>query len=256
MSNISYSAIKTILFYEVKDYFKEFQFNIIAPLINTFLFVLILSTLNNYYNINIGINNSYIDFLIPGIVIMVVIQSSFNHLSEVIISMKQTGSFNDYLMSPISRIEIFISFLLSSIFVSIIIGLINLFVLSFFTDYNKVNYLILFYYLILTIIIFSSIGALTGFLSFTWDVQSTISNFFIVPISFFSGTFFDISSIHESWKFIFLYNPFYYLVSGFRSAFIDNSNSNLFIESMLIFIVLIFLISTLYIFNKGFKVIN
>jgi len=256
MGNISYSAIKTIFFYEVKDFFKEFQFNIIGPLINTFLFVLILLTLDNYYNINIGLKNSYINFLIPGIVMMAVIQTSFNHLSEVIISMKQIGSFNEYLISPISRIEIFISFLLSSIFVCIFLGLINLLALSFFTDYNKINYFILFYYLILTIIIFSSIGALTGFLSYTWDVQSTISNFFIVPISFFSGTFFDINSIHESWKFIFLYNPFYYLVNGFRSAFIETSNSNLFIESMLIIIVSIFFLSTLYIFNKGYKVIN
>ena len=101
MSNISYSAIKTILVYEIKDYFKEFQFNIVAPLINTLLFVFILSTIQNYYSFDIK-ESSYISFLVPGIVMMVVIQSSFNHLSEVIISMKQIGSFNDYLFSPIS----------------------------------------------------------------------------------------------------------------------------------------------------------
>ena len=193
MSNISYSAIKTILTYEIKYFIKEFQFNIIAPLINTLLFVCILTTIENYYNLNTQ-ESSYINFLVPGIVIMVIMQTSFNHLSEVIISMKQTGSFNDYLMSPITRMEICISFISSSVLVCIIVGLINLLTLSYFTNFDQINYIDLFYYLFLTIIIFSSVGALTGFLSFTWDIQSSISNFFIVPISFFSGTFFPINA--------------------------------------------------------------
>ena len=254
MSNISYSAIKTILIYEIKDFIKEFQFNIIAPLINTLLFVCILSTIENYYNLNTQ-KNSYINFLVPGIVMMVIIQTSYNHLSEVIISMKQTGSFNDYLMSPITRIEIFISFIFSSVFVSIIVGLINLLALSYFTNFDYINYINLFYYLVLTIIIFSSLGALTGFLSFTWDVQSSVSNFFIIPISFFSGTFFPINFLSEKWQFIYRYNPFYYLVHGFRSAFDDKINISLFNEIYILTIVSIFFLSALYIFQKGYKVI-
>ena len=97
MSNISYFAIKTIFIYEVKDFFKEFQFNIVAPLINTLLFVIILSTIESYYSIPSD-GSSYLNFLVPGIIIMVVMQASFNHLSEVIIAMKQIGSFNDYLI--------------------------------------------------------------------------------------------------------------------------------------------------------------
>ena len=157
MSNISYSAIKTIIIFEIRDFFKEFQFNIIAPLISTLLFVFILSTIQNYYSIKIN-ENSYMNFLVPGVVMMVVIQTSFNHLSEILISMKQIGSFNDYLISPISRIEIFISFILSSIFVCLIVGIINLLILTFFTNFDEVNYFNLFYYLVLTIIIFSSLG--------------------------------------------------------------------------------------------------
>ena len=254
MSNISYSAIKTILIYEIKDFIKEFQFNIIAPLINTLLFVCILSTIENYYNINTQ-ESSYINFLVPGIIMMVIIQTSFNHLSEVIISMKQTGSFNDYLMSPITRIELCISFIFSSVFVCIIVGFINLLFLSYFTNFDQINYINLFYYLVLTIIIFSSLGALTGFLSFTWDIQSSVSNFFIVPISFFSGTFFPINSLSEKWQFIYRYNPFYYLVHGFRGAFNDKINLSFFNEIYILTIVFIVFLSALYIFQKGYKVI-
>ena len=150
MSNISYFAIKTIFIYEVKDFFKEFQFNIVAPLINTLLFVIILSTIESYYAIP-SEGGSYLNFLVPGIIMMVVMQASFNHLSEVIIAMKQIGSFNDYLMSPISRIEIFFSFILSSLVVCVFIGIINLIVLSNFTDFQNINFFRLFYYLIISL---------------------------------------------------------------------------------------------------------
>ena len=254
MGNISYFAIKTILIYEVKDFFKEFQFNIVAPLINTLLFVIILSTIDNYYSIP-SEGGSYLNFLVPGIIMMVVIQASFNHLSEVIIAMKQIGSFNDYLMSPISRIEIFFSFILSSLVVCVFIGMINLIVLLNFTDFQNINYFRLFYYLIIAIIIFSSIGAVTGFLSFTWDTQSTVSNFFIVPVSLLSGTFFSIDSLDNQWKKIFEYNPFYHLVSGFRGSFFESNilytNTDIITAMITIFIFLL----SLFIFNKGYKVI-
>ena len=255
MSNISYFAIKTIFIYEVKDFFKEFQFNIVAPLINTLLFVLILSTIESYYTFH-SEGDSYLNFLVPGIIMMVVIQASFNHLSEVIISMKQIGSFNDYLMSPISRIEIFVSLILSSLFVCVFIGIINLILLAMFTNFQDINYFRLFYYLILSIIIFSSIGAVTGFLSFTWDVQSTVSILVIVPISLLSGTFFSIDSLTSKWKIVFEYNPFYYLVSGFRGAFLENNILITNADILTTMITILILLISLFIFNKGYKVIN
>ena len=96
---------------------------------------------------------------------------------------------------------------------------------------------------------------MTGFLAYTWDIQSTVSNFVIVPISFFSGTFFPINSLNEKWQFIFKYNPFYYFVHGFRGAFIDDIKINLFNQIYILIIVCIFFLSALYIFQKGYKVI-
>ena len=253
-SNFSYLAIKTIIFHEIKDFFIEFQFNIIAPLINTILFVFIISTINTHYSFSVN-EDSYINFFVPGMIIIVVIQTSFNHLSEVIISMKQSGSFNDYLTSPISRIELFLSFLFSSIIVCTVVGLVNLIVLSFFTDFQYFKYFNLFYYLIVSVIIFSSFGAIIGFLSFTWDVQSSISSFFIVPVAFLSGTFFSIESIDENWHFLLKYNPFYHLVNGFRSSFVEGYDIT-FINDIFILMVLLFsILFSIFIFKKGYKVI-
>ena len=255
MSNFSYFAFKTIIFTEIKTYLKQFQFNIIAPLINTLLFVFIFSAISKYY-ISENKSVTYIDFLIPGVLMTVVFQSGFNHLSEVIISMKQCGSFNDYLVSPISRVEIFISFLTSSIFLCIIVGIVNLIALSYFLDFSKINLLNSLYYLILAIIAFSSLGAMVGFLSYTWDSQSLVSTFFIVPLGFFSGSFFSIDALNNNLKFIFEYNPLYYLVMGFRSSFTEidyiTFENHIFI---ILFVFTIFFLS-LFVFKKGYGVIN
>lgn len=255
MSNISYSAIITIIFYEIKNFFKEYQFNVLAPLVNTLLFILILSTIYNYYSFD-QTENSYIYFLVPGVIMAVVMQTSFSHMSEVIISMKQIGSFNDLLVSPISRIEIYFSFIFSSVIVCLFIAIFNTLIISIFLENIKINFLFFFYYLIIGIIIFSSFGAVTGFLSNNWDTQSSISNFFIMPISFFSSNFFSISALDDNFKFLFLYNPFYYLVNGFRNSFYNDFEKT-FSSSIYIEIVcLITLIISLYIFKKGYKVIN
>ena len=255
MSNFSYFAIKTIIFREIKNFFNEFQYNIIAPLINTLLLVFILSTINNLYNVGF-LKDSYMFFLIPGIIMTVVMQTSFSHLSQVIISMKQIGSFDDYLISPISREEIFLSFLISSIFVCLIVALINIFFLSFFIVFEKIFYFNLIYYLILGILIFSSIGAIIGFLSSTWDFQSSISSFFIIPASFFSGTFFSINSLDPKYKFLLEYNPLYYLVSGFRNAFIQNYQINFYNEMYILILSILIFIIALFIFKKGYGVIS
>jgi ABC-2 type transport system permease protein len=112
------------------------------------------------------------------------------------------------------------------------------------------------YYLIISILIFSSIGATIGFLSFTWDAQSSISNFFIIPITFLSGTFFSIESIDEKFKFLLSYNPFYYIVNGFRSSFIKGYDVYLINDIYIFFVLIFFLFFSFFVFKKGYKVIN
>ncbi|MBO6467629.1 MAG: ABC transporter permease, partial [Pelagibacteraceae bacterium] len=233
MSNLSYYAINTIFFQKIREFFSEFQSTIISPLVSTIIFVVILSTVRNYYSLDE--KGNYLNFVVPGIIIMTVMQVSYQNISESLIFMKQIGSFNDYLMSPMSRTEILISLLIASIFIGLFTGLVNIIVLTFFVKFYSFNFLMIFYYLFLTSLIFSSIGSIIGFLFFTWDIQSSISNFIVVPISFLSGTFFSIHAIDPKWMFLFKINPFYYLVNKFRLSFYDEYYINIKEESFLFF---------------------
>ena len=253
MSNVSYYAMKTISFQKIKEFFSEFQYTIIAPLVSTIIFVIILSTISNYYSLNEEEN--YLNFVVPGIVIMVVMQVTYQNISESLIFMKQIGSFNDYLMSPISRIEILFSLLTASIFIGIFTGLVNIVVLTIFVKFYSFNFYIIIYYLFLTSLIFSSIGSIIGFLFFTWDIQSSVSNFIIVPISLLSGTFFSIHAINPKWIFLFKINPFYYLIKKFRESFYEDYGINISEELFLVFFSLFFLIISIFIYKKGCRTI-
>jgi len=255
MSSFSIYAIITIIKFRIKEYFSEYHYSIIAPLINTILFVIIFSTIDSYYALKMN-EQSFIEFLIPGLILMTVVQESYDNSSVTLVNMKQIGSFNDFLTAPISRIEIFLSFVISSIIIGVFLGFINYLVLSLFINLEIIQIKYFLYYLTIAIIFFSSLGCLIGFLSYTWDTQSTISNFFVTPINLLSGTFFSINVLPDSLKFLFVYNPYYYIVNNFRSSFYNRFEFDFYINISVFCFVLISLFFTAFIFFKGFKVIK
>ena len=187
----NFFAISTIVKFRIREFLYEYNYSILAPLISNLLFVIIFSTIDRYYSLSLE-NITFIEFLVPGLIIMTVAQESFNNPSISIINSKQIGSFDDFLLAPLSRIEIFLAYIFSQIFIGLILGFINFIILSFFISFNYFSIYNFIYYLTLTIITFSSIGSVVGFLAYRWDTQSTVSNFLISPINFLSGTFFQL----------------------------------------------------------------
>tara|TARA_Y100001970_G_scaffold271515_1_gene367030 strand:+ start:768 stop:1529 length:762 start_codon:yes stop_codon:yes gene_type:complete len=252
---VNYFAIYTIVNFRLREFFFEYHYSILAPIINNLIFIIVFSTIDKFYNFTLN-EISFIEFLVPGLIMMIVAQESFDNTSVSIINCKQVGSFDDFLYAPISRFELFLSYIFSQILIGLFIGIINLIILSFFIDFHFFSFFLFIYYLILVILFFSSIGLIVGFLSYTWDSQSTVSNFFVVPINFLSGTFFSINSLPENFKFFLMYNPYYHIITFFRDSFYGYYKFDFLINTFLfIFVVSIFLFGA-FIFCKGYKVIK
>ena len=252
---ISHSAIYTIIAFRLREFFSEYQYSLLAPITTNILFILVFLTIESYYSLSID-SNSFVKFIAPGLIIMIVAQESYDNPSVTLVNMKQIGSLDDWLLAPISRIEILISLLINSIIIGFIIAICNLIIFSFLIDIKIINYLFFCYYLLIFIIFFSCLGCFVGILFNTWDTQSTFSNFFVTPLNFLSGTFFSITYLPENLKFILYYNPYYYVVKFFRSCFEDGfvfkSEQNIYILS---FIFVSFII-TAYVYFKGYSIIK
>ncbi len=252
---INYYAIFSIVKFRIREFLSEYHYSILGPLISNLLFVIVFSTIDRFYSLSLD-NISFIEFLVPGLIIMIVAQESFDNPSVSIINSKQIGAFDDFLLSPLLRIEIFIAYIFSQILIGFILAIINFVILSYFISFKFFSFFSFLYYLSLVIICFSSIGSVVGFLSYRWDTQSTVSNFFISPINFLSGTFFSINSLEDNLKVILLYNPYYYIIKYFRESFYITSDVNYFINTLVFIFVLIIFTTSGFIFYKGYNVIK
>ena len=252
---LNFFAIFTIVKFRFREFTSDYHYSILAPLTSNILFVIIFSTIDRYYSLS-NEDLSFMQFLIPGLIIMVVAQESFDNPSISIVNSKQIGSFDDFLMAPLSRVEIFIAYLISQIFIGLFLGIINFIILSFFISYNYFSLISFVYYLALVIIFFSSLGSLIGFLAYKWDTISTFSNFFVSPINFLSGTFFSISALPDEFKYILLYNPYYYLITYFRNSFYIDAKVNYYVNTLIFIFVFSSFLITAYVFYRGYKVIK
>jgi len=247
--------MSTLILMKLKIFIKEYPYTIIAPLISSLIFIIILKTISEFYNLKTS-NTDYISFIVPGIIMMIVIQETFSNISETMIHMKQEGTFKDILMSPISRVEIAISYIIAILIIGIIIAIINLIVINIFFEIQLFSLWRFIFYLSLTSVFFGSLGAIIGFLTYTWDIQQSFFNFIIAPISLLSGTFFSVDLIDSSWKNIFLANPFYYLVLNTRKSFEIDQTYFLITDILLLILVFMIVCIALYIFKKGYRVID
>ena len=105
---INFRAIYSIIAFRLKEFFLEYQYSLLAPVTTNILFILVFLTIENYYSLSID-SKSFVQFIAPGLIIMIVAQESYDHPSVTLVNMKQIGSFDDWLIAPISRIEILIS---------------------------------------------------------------------------------------------------------------------------------------------------
>ena len=202
---------------EVKRFFKVYQQTIVAPAFTSLLFLLVI---NVAIEDRINYKLNYIDFLAPGLIIMGMMQNAFANTSSSLLSSKVAGNIVDLLMPPFSVNEIILVYCLAAIIRATLVGTLT-FVLMFpFVNFEFLNICNLFLFSILGSLLLSLVGLLAGVWAEKFDNMSAITNFIITPLTFLSGTFYSIDKLKEPFYSISLYNPFYYIIDGFRSSFI------------------------------------
>ena len=120
---LNFSAIFSIIAFRIKEFLQEYHYSLLAPLTTNLLFILVFITVENYYSLSMD-SGSFVEFIAPGLIIMIVAQESYDNSSATLIHMKQVGSLDDWLMAPIYRIEILISLIFTSLIIGIILAII------------------------------------------------------------------------------------------------------------------------------------
>ena len=214
---MSFTGSITLFKKEVARFMKVYLQTVVAPAFTSLLFLLVI---NVAIEDRINYKFNYIDFLAPGLIIMGMMQNAFANTSSSLLSSKVAGNIVDLLMPPFKVNEIIAVYSLAAIIRSVLVGSLTFFIMIPFVNFELLNFVNLIIFSLLGSFFLALIGLVAGIWAEKFDNMSAITNFIITPLTFLSGTFYSIDRLKEPFYTISIYNPFYYIIDGFRGSFV------------------------------------
>jgi len=239
---------------EVRRFYSVVVQTVFAPVVATLLYLLVFGqVLDTQIETYSGL--TYSQFLIPGLVMMAILQNAFSNSSSSLIQSKMHGNLSFVLLSPISPFELYLAFVAASVVRGLVVGLGILIVgiIGFDVEWQSPAWIIVF--AVLSAAMMGGLGVLAGIVSDKYDHLAAFQNFVIMPLTFLSGVFYSIHALPEIWQQISHFNPFFYMVDGFRYGFFQQSDVSVYLSLLvtILFLVLITAIN-LILLRKGVKI--
>jgi ABC-2 type transport system permease protein len=230
-------AIRAIYIFELARTWRTPMQSLASPVISTSLYFVVFGSAIGSRMIEIdGI--SYGAFIIPGLIMLSLLNESLANASFGIYMPKFTGTIYEILSAPISYIEIVIGYVGAAATKSLILGLLILATARLFVDYHILHPFWMLGFLVLTAVTFSLFGFIIGIWADGFEKLQIVPLMIITPLTFLGGSFYSIHMLPPLWQKITLFNPVVYLVSGFRWSFYGVSDVSV---ALSIGIILIFL---------------
>jgi len=250
---VNWVACYTLFRKEIARFVKVWLQTILAPVVTALLYLLVFGhVLEGRIEVFPGV--SYVEFLIPGLLMMSVIQNAFANTSSSMIQSKVMGNIIFILLPPLSALEMFLAYIGAAIARGLAVG-VGVFLLAIF--YVKVPIDNIFVVLIFAILGSYSLGAL-GLIAGMWaekfDQIAAFQSFLIVPLTFLSGVFYSIKSLPPFWTELSKYNPFFYMIDGFRYGFFGQSDQPV-LFSLLVMVVATIVLTVICVgmLHSGYK---
>jgi ABC-2 type transport system permease protein len=208
---------------EILRFVKVAVQTVAAPILTALLYLVIFGhALEGRVQVYEGVR--YTSFLVPGLVMMSLLQNSFANSSSSLIQSKITGNIVFVLLSPISYLEFFAAYVVASVVRGLVVGAGVLAVSVWFIDLRLQHPLWVLAFAVLGAGLLATLGLIAGILSDKIDQLAAFQNFVVVPLTFLSGVFYSIHSLPPLWQRLSHANPFFYMVDGFRYGFFGVSD--------------------------------
>jgi ABC-2 type transport system permease protein len=226
MKNINTIGVYTLSKREILRFWKVWNQTVVAPVITTLLFLAVMT-------LAMGSSSRDIDgvpfnrFIAPGLIMMAVVQNAFANTSSSLMLAKIQGVIIDILMPPLTGAEITFSLVVGGIVRGFAVGAAVMVSVYVFVPYTMEHAWVGLFYVVSASIMLALMGVLTGVWAQSFDQLSAITNYIITPLAFLSGTFYSIKQLPEFWYYVCHFNPFFYMIDGFRYAIIGYSDGTI-----------------------------
>ncbi len=244
-------AFQTLVRKEVRRFMRIWVQTLTPPVVNALLYLLIFGGLiGSRIREMDGI--PYMDFIVPGIIMMGVITNSYGNVSSSFFGAKMQKYIEELLVAPISNITILAGFIIGGVARGAAVGLLVATVSLLFTDIRPEYPLITLLIALLTSITFSLGGFINAVFARTFDDISIVPNFILAPLTYLGGIFYSISLLPPFWEAASRLNPVLYMINGFRYGILGTSDIPIW-QSFAVIGVFIFLLGTLAmtLLNRG-----
>tara|TARA_B100001057_G_scaffold494947_1_gene592709 strand:- start:102 stop:878 length:777 start_codon:yes stop_codon:yes gene_type:complete len=227
-----------------------------APVITGILYLVIFShVLQDRLEIYDGI--SYTSFLIPGLIMMSLLQNSFANSSSSLIQSKVMGNIIFILLSPLSYVQFFTAFIIGAIFRGLFVGIAIYLLAIIYVDLPIQHPWIVLMFAIFGGGLLGAFGIIAGIWADRFDQMAAFGNFIIMPLSFLSGVFYSIHSLPDAWQTVSKLNPFFYMIDGFRFGFFGQSDVSPYLSLTIVFFFFVALsYGAMQMLKSGFKLRN
>ena len=217
------TSFRTLLYKELLRFWKVSIQTVAAPVLTALLYLLVFAhALEGRVRIYDAI--PYTQFLVPGLVMMSVLQNAFANSSSSLIQSKITGNIVFILLPPISYLEFFGAYVLAAVVRGLVVGAGVLAVAAGFVELDLRAPLWALGFAVLGAGLLGALGLVAGILSEKIDQMAAFQNFVIMPLTFLSGVFYSIHSLPGFWQRLSHANPFFYMIDGFRYGFFGVSD--------------------------------
>ena len=216
------SGFPTLLRKEIMRFYKVGFQTVAAPVLTAVLYLMIFGHVLEGREVYGRL--SYTAFLIPGLVMMSVLQNAFANTSSSLIQSKVTGNLVFVLLAPLSHLEFYTAYILAAVFRGVVVGL-GVFLITAWYGLPSIEYpLWILVFAFLGAAILGSLGLIAGIWADKYDQLAAFQNFIIMPATMLSGVFYSIHSLPPAWQVVSHFNPFFFMIDGFRYGFFGVSD--------------------------------
>lgn len=249
-------AFYTIVSKEIRRFTRIWLQTLLPPAITTSLYFLIFGKLIGEH---IGTINevSYMDYIVPGIILMSVISHSYANVVSSFYSTKFQRHIEELLAAPVPSWVILWGYVCGGVVRGLIVGMVVTGVAMLFTDIKVNNMAITILVCLLTATLFSLAGFINAIFADSFDDISIVPNFVLTPLSYLGGVFYSVSMLSELWQKIALINPILYLINAFRYGVIGVTDIDIQLALLIAGgFVLVLILLSLLLLHKGVGIKN
>lgn len=251
MSSRNLIALQSILYKETNRFMRIWVQTLVPPAITMTLYFVIFGALVGSRIGEMG-GFSYMEFIVPGLIMMSVITNSYSNVASSFFSAKFQRNVEELLVAPVPNYIIVLGYVGGGVARGILVGVIVSLLSLFFVDIKVHHLFILMSTVVLTATLFSLAGLINAVYAKTFDDISIIPTFVLTPLTYLGGVFYSLSLLPEFWQYVSKVNPIVYMVNAFRYGFLGVSDVNLvFAFSVIIGFILVFFSFAMYLINKG-----